>query len=76
MDNTPGRRGPLRGPSESVRPYLAALTAVVSLGWTAWVPTTWLDWVAVLGLTPAGVGGVLLGDRLGLWLKDRGFGRQ
>ncbi|WP_214407448.1 hypothetical protein [Pseudonocardia lacus] len=82
MDISPGRRKPFWKPSAALRPYLAvaavfaALAAVVGLGWTGWAPTTWLDWAAVLGLTPAGVGGVLIGDRVGLWLKDRGFGRQ
>jgi hypothetical protein len=30
----------------------------------------------VIGLTPAGVAGVLIGDRFGLWLMDQGIGRQ
>ena len=54
----------------------AALAVIVVMGWTGWAPTTWMDWLVVAGLTPAGVGGALFGDRVGLWLKDRGVGRQ
>ena len=60
----------------AVAAVLAALASVLTVGWTGWSPTTWTEWLTVLGLTPAGVAGVLLGDRLGLWLKDQGLGRQ
>jgi hypothetical protein len=54
----------------------AVLALVLALGWSGWAPTTWIDWLTVVGLTPAGVGGALLGDRFGQWLKDQGVGRQ
>jgi hypothetical protein len=62
--------------------YLAVMTVfavpalILATGSTGWEPTTWQDWLTVVGLTPAGVGGVLLGDRVGLWLKNHGIGRQ
>jgi hypothetical protein len=59
-----------------VAAIFAVLAWVFALGWSGWAPTTWIDWLAVVGLTPAGVGGVLLGDRCGQWLKDQGIGRQ
>jgi hypothetical protein len=74
VDHAAGAAGPrpVRRSGELTQPDAAAL----ALGWTGWTPMTWYDWLTVAGLTPAGVGGVLLGDRAGLWLKDRGFGRQ
>jgi hypothetical protein len=82
MERLPGVSSPPSGRAQVVRQYLAVaavfavLAAVLAFGWTGWAPITWYDWLTVAGLTPAGVGGVLLGDRVGLWLKDRGFGRQ
>ncbi len=55
---------------------LAALALIVVMERTGQTPWTWTDWLAVAGLTPAGVGGVLFGDKVGLWLEDRGIGRQ
>lgn len=41
---------------------------------------TWWEWTtylaAVVALIPAGIAGALIGDRVGLWLKDHGIGRQ
>jgi hypothetical protein len=60
----------------AVAVVFAVLALVVALGTTGWVPTTGMEWLAVVGLVPAGVGGVLIGDRIGLWLKDHGVGRR
>ena len=46
------------------------------MGGSGSAPTTFTEWLAVAGLVPAGVGGVLIGDRVGLWLKDLGVSRQ
>ena len=59
-----------------VAALFAVLAAVLAVGWADWAPATWVDWLMVIGLTPAGVAGVLIGDRFGLWLKDHGIGRQ
>ena len=67
---------------ESIGQHLALLAIfgilalALALGWAGWIPRTWMDWLVIIGLTPAGVGGALIGDRIGLWLKDRGLGRQ
>ena len=60
----------------AVAAVFAVLAVILGIGWADWAPTTWTDWLMVLGLTPAGVAGVLIGDRLGIWLKDQGIGRQ
>jgi hypothetical protein len=54
----------------------AALAVIMALGWTGWTPTSATEWLVIAGVTPAGGGGALLGDRLGLWLRERGYGRQ
>jgi hypothetical protein len=67
---------------QSIGQYFALLAIfgivalALALGWAGWTPRTWMDWLMIIGLTPAGVGGALIGDRIGLWLKDHGFGRQ
>ncbi len=60
----------------AVAATFAVLAVVLAIGWADWAPATWVDWLMVVGLTPAGVAGVLIGDRVGLWLKDQGIGRQ
>jgi hypothetical protein len=59
-----------------VAALFAVLAGILGIGWVDWAPVTWTDWLMVIGLTPAGVAGVLIGDRFGLWLKDHGIGRQ
>lgn len=63
-------------PYTSVAGILAVLTVVLALGWTGWAPTTQADWLMLVVLVPAGVGGVLFGDRVGVWLKEQGYGRS
>jgi hypothetical protein len=74
-DDPPARSTSLRGHLAATA-VLAALAVVLGLGLLGWAPATWTDWFVVLGLTPAGVGGALIGDRAGLWLKDQGIGRR
>ena len=64
-----------------MRRYLlaaAALAVVVAvlMAVTGSYPRTWLEWLGTAALVPAGVAGALIGDRIGLWLKDHGIGRQ
>ena len=60
----------------AVAAVFGVLALVVATGGAGWAPTTFTEWLTVAGLVPAGVGGVLIGDRVGLWLKDLGIGRQ
>lgn len=34
------------------------------------------DWLTVAAAVPAGIGGALIGDRVGIWLQARGWGRS
>ena len=60
----------------AVAAVFGVLALVLPTGGAGSAPTTFTEWLTVAGLVPAGVGGVLIGDRVGLWLKDLGIGRQ